>query len=188
MARIRSVHPGQWTDVNFVSCSPHARLLAIALRNEADDRGVFIWEPLQLKMRLLPADNVDVPSLLGELVEHNLVRQFPDQSGKVYGAIRNFRRWQRPDKPKVVYPLPTELEDYAGHSPKDRDQGGGSSRPVGDGSENLSPEVTGAEGGSRGGNGRAQARGASPPRKSRLEQALEPLKALENQELQNGKH
>ena len=33
MARIRSIFPNQWTDDGFVSCSPLARLLAIALRN-----------------------------------------------------------------------------------------------------------------------------------------------------------
>lgn len=147
MARIRSVHPGQWTDVNFVSCSPHARLLALALRNEADDRGVFVWEPLQLKMRVLPADNVDVAALLDELLKHNQVRKFADESSKEYGVIRNFRRWQRPEKPKVVYPLPTELISYVGRSPKDRIPDEDDRRQVADRSGNLSPE--GAEGGSR---------------------------------------
>jgi hypothetical protein len=122
-------------------------LLALALRNEADDRGVFVWEPLQIKMRVLPADNVDVASLLEELLKHNLVRKFADQSGKEFGAIRNFRRWQRPEKPKVVYWLPNELEDYMGHSPKDGRTSNGSRQPVDDGSRNSAPE--GAEGGSR---------------------------------------
>ena len=56
MPRIRSVHPGQWTDENFVSCRPTARLLALGLRNEADDQGIFEWKPLTLKMRLFAAD------------------------------------------------------------------------------------------------------------------------------------
>lgn len=151
MARIRSVHPGQWTDVKFVSCSPHARLLALALRNEADDRGVFVWEPLQLKMRLLPADNVDVSALLEELLTHNQVRKFSDESAKEYGVIRNFRRFQRPEKPKVVYPLPNDLEWYAGQSTKDGARDGPQSttsrRPVDDQSVNSAPE--GAGGGNR---------------------------------------
>ena len=57
MARIRSLHPGQWTDEAFVAVSPLARLLALGLRNEADDEGVFPWKPVTLRMRLLPADN-----------------------------------------------------------------------------------------------------------------------------------
>jgi hypothetical protein len=105
MARIRSVHPGQWTDENFVSCSPLARLLAIGLRNEADDNGVFQWRPLQLKMRLLPADNTDVSSLLAELVEARMVYQFAS-GGQSYGLIRNFVVYQRPKKPTYSYPTP----------------------------------------------------------------------------------
>ena len=31
MARIRSLHPGQWTDEAFVQCSAFARLLALGL-------------------------------------------------------------------------------------------------------------------------------------------------------------
>ncbi len=52
MARIRSIHPGQATDEDFVQCSPFARLLAIFVRNEADDHGVFKWKPVTLKMRI----------------------------------------------------------------------------------------------------------------------------------------
>ena len=118
MARIRSIHPGQWTDEDFVACSPMGRLLAIALRNVADDQGVFEWKPLGLKMQIFPGDNADVPALLGELSESNQIRVF-DVSGKKYGAIRNFRRWQRPEKPKAVHPLPDDLRSYVGLSATD---------------------------------------------------------------------
>ena len=89
MARIRSTFPGQWTDEEFVECQPLARLLILALRNEADDQGVFEWKPLGLKMRLMSADNVDVGELLAELEEHSHVKKFM-ANGKAYGAIRNF--------------------------------------------------------------------------------------------------
>ena len=115
MARIRSVHPGQWTDEDFVSCSPMARLLAIALRNVADDQGVFEWKPLGLKMQLFPGDAVDMPALLGELVATGQVRDF-EVSGKRFGAIHNFRKWQRPEKPKEVHPLPDDLRAFVGLS------------------------------------------------------------------------
>ncbi len=113
MARIRSVHPGQWTDDDFVTLSFPARLLAIGLRNEADDQGVFVWKPIQIKMKLFAADNVDVSSLLDELVAANQVCRF-DAGGKPFGAIRNFRRWQRPEKPKPGYGLPDGLREYVG--------------------------------------------------------------------------
>jgi hypothetical protein len=111
MARIRSTFPGQWTDEEFVECQPLARLLILALRNEADDQGVFEWKPLGLKMRLMPADNVDVGELLAELEEHSHVKKFT-ANGKAYGAIRNFVKYQRPKKPTKLHPLPVELHAW----------------------------------------------------------------------------
>lgn len=116
MARIRSLHPGQWTDEAFVSCSPEARLLALGLRNEADDQGVFEWKPLQIKMRLFPADNFDIRRLLDDLSATGQLRAF-EWAGKTYGAIRNFRKWQRPEKPKALHPLPDELREFVGLPP-----------------------------------------------------------------------
>lgn len=113
MARIRSLHPSQWTDEKFVSCSPLARLLTLGLRNEADDQGIFEWKPLVLRMRLFPADAVDIEALLQELVDNDQIKSFED-SGKLYGAIRNFLRYQRPKAAKAVYPLPDALKSYVG--------------------------------------------------------------------------
>lgn len=107
MARIRSVHPGQWTDERFVTCSPLARLLALGVRNEADDNGIFEWKPLTLKMRLFPADSCEVGELLHELEETDQVYRF-SVDGKEYGLIRNFTKYQRPKKPTFTYPTPTE--------------------------------------------------------------------------------
>lgn len=113
MARIRSVHPSQWTDEEFVACSFPARLLAIALRNEADDNGVFEWKPVGLKMKLMPADNVDVGALLEELVQSRQVLRF-EAGGKAYGAVRNFCRFQRPKKPKAVHPITDDVRKWVG--------------------------------------------------------------------------
>lgn len=113
MARIRSVHPGLFTDEAFVSCSPMARLLLIGLWTEADDQGVFEWKPLTLKMRLLPADNADAAELLDEVATNGIVQRF-EVDGKAYGAIRNFRKYQRPKKPNEVHPLPPEFRTYVG--------------------------------------------------------------------------
>ena len=93
--------------------SPHARLLTLAVRNEADDQGVFEWKPVTLKMRLMPNDNVDVAALLGEMEANNQVLRF-EHAGRHYGAIRNFRRYQRPKKPNSVHFLPEELRTYVG--------------------------------------------------------------------------
>lgn len=106
MARIRSVHPEQWTDDKFVTTSPLARLVAIGVRNEADDNGIFEWNPVKLKMRLLPADNCDMPDLLNELEQSEQIFKF-DIKGKAYGMVRNFQKYQKPKKPTFYHPIPT---------------------------------------------------------------------------------
>jgi len=107
MARIRSTFPEQWVDEEFVTGSPLARLLAIGVRNFADDNGVFEWKPLKLKMQILPADNCDMDELLQELLLTNQISRF-EVEGKTYGIIRNFTKFQKPKSPKGYYPLPPE--------------------------------------------------------------------------------
>lgn len=108
MPRIRSIHPEQWTDDKFVTCEPLARLLALGLRNEADDNGIFDWNPIKLKMRLLPADNCDVEALLERLQCTEQIFRFTDEdTGKTFGMIRNFQRYQKPKKPSFTRPVPT---------------------------------------------------------------------------------
>lgn len=118
MARIRSVHPSLFTDEAWVSCGPLARILYIGLWTDADDQGVFEWKPLQIKMRLLPGDNGDASEFLGELTAVGLVKPF-EFDGKRYGAIANFRKFQRPQKPNAIHPLPDSIAEYVGLSATD---------------------------------------------------------------------
>lgn len=132
MARIRSVHPGLFTDEAFVSASPLARLLWIGIWTECDDQGAFEWKPITLKMRLLPVDNADVPALLDELADLDMVRRYV-VDGRNYGVVRNFARFQRPKKPNSVFPIPDEFRTYLGSSvpssEPDDDEGGHGSPP-----------------------------------------------------------
>jgi hypothetical protein len=118
MARIRSLHPPLWTDAAFVSVQPLARLLAIGLWGECDDAGIFQWNPLQLKLRLLPADNCDPAALLMELTAANIIRTFAVGDAG-YGAVRNFGKFQSPKKPFSRHPLPDEFRTYLGLSDTD---------------------------------------------------------------------
>jgi hypothetical protein len=113
MARIRSVHPGLFTDEAFMSLSMEARVLIIGIWTEADDNGVFEWKPITLKARILPADNVDTVTLLAELARLDFVNRF-ENGASTYGAVRNFHKYQRPKKPKIKYVLPDELRTYVG--------------------------------------------------------------------------
>ncbi|MBF0858181.1 hypothetical protein HKD24_03005 [Gluconobacter sp. LMG 31484] len=113
MARIRSIHPGLWTDEAFATLSMAARVLIMGIWNHADDGGGFEWKPLTLKMRIFPADNVDVSALLEELSNSNIVLEY-DEDGKRFGAVRNFGKWQRAQKPDRFCPMPPEVREYAG--------------------------------------------------------------------------
>lgn len=115
MSRIRSIHPGLWTDEEFVTLSPMARLLLIGMWNECDDKGTFVWSPLQLKMRVLPADNVDAAALLGEIETAGFVMKY-EVGGKNYGAVRNFTKFQRPKKPNDIHPTTAQIRAFVGYS------------------------------------------------------------------------
>src|SRR5690606_16464465 len=113
VARIRSIHPGFFTDEDLVSVSMAARLCVIGLGVEADDKGIFEWKPLMLKMRLFPADNIDMNEVLSELEDANIVRKF-EIEGRHYGAIRNFRKFQKPKTPNDVHPSTPDIRKYVG--------------------------------------------------------------------------
>lgn len=115
MSRIRSVHPGLWTDEAFVSLSPFARLLFMGIWNECDDKGTFPWSPLTMKMRILPADNVDAAALMDEIEAAGQIRSYTID-GKKYGAVRNFAKFQRPKKPNDVHPATAEIRAFVGIS------------------------------------------------------------------------
>lgn len=111
MSRIRSIHPGLWTDEAFVSLSPMARLFLMGLWNECDDSGSFAWSPLGLKMKILPADNADANELLSEMISAGVIMRY-EICGKDYGAVRNFCQFQRPKKPNSTYPQTDEVRNW----------------------------------------------------------------------------
>lgn len=113
MARIRSIHPGIFTDEAYMSLSFPARELLKGLWCESDDRGVFEWKLRTIKARIIPADAVDMNELMAEMVEHNLICQF-EFDGKKYGAVRNFLRHQRPKAPKIMHPVTDEIVTFVG--------------------------------------------------------------------------
>jgi hypothetical protein len=115
MARIRSIHPGLFTDEAFMSLSLLARVVLPGLWTECDDQGVFAWKTQTLKARLLPGDNADMAAVLAELEAADFIRAF-SHGGRPFGAMRNFRKYQRPKRPSHVHTLPAELRAYVGLS------------------------------------------------------------------------
>ena len=106
MPGIRTIKPDFWTDDKILQVSIPARLFFIGLWNYADDNGVLEHKPLQLKARIFPLDNVDVQTLIEELVGAGLILLY-SVNGENYLQVRNFRKHQKIDRPrKSLLPLP----------------------------------------------------------------------------------
>lgn len=93
MAKIRGIKPEFWTDEDIVELSLPARLLFIGLWNLACDNGHVTDKPKQIKMRLLPADDVNVDKLLDELVTKGRIER---SDGTI--TVRNFAKHQKPHR------------------------------------------------------------------------------------------
>jgi len=113
MSRIRSIHPGLFTDEAYMSMSAYAKAAWPALWTECDDHGAFEWKPIVLKARLFPADNIDFTEILDELKRLGSVVEYA-AAGKKYGVVRNFGKFQRPKKPSYIHPVPDECLRIAG--------------------------------------------------------------------------
>lgn len=111
MPRIRSVHPGLFTDEAFVEVSEAAQIFYVGILTQCDDFGVFEWKPSQLRMRLRPTKDGAVEPLLEELAGVDMLARY-ECEGRHYGAVRNFCRYQRPKKPKSSAPLPAQYRTY----------------------------------------------------------------------------
>lgn len=111
MARIRSIHPGLFTDEAFAMLGADAQMLLIGLWTESDDQGIFEWKPMTLRMRLRPTKDGHVEPLLAEISAAGCVMKY-ELAGRQYGAIRNFRKFQRPKKPNAIHPITDDIRTY----------------------------------------------------------------------------
>ncbi|MBO6755452.1 MAG: hypothetical protein JJ902_03945 [Roseibium sp.] len=93
--------------------SDAARTMLFGLWCHAWDDGVFEWEPVELKVRVFPYNAVDIEGLLSELARLDVIKGF-EVGPRKYGAVRNFRKFQRPKKPNSSGVLPPEFGTYVG--------------------------------------------------------------------------
>lgn len=93
MPKIRGIKPELWTDESFVELSPYARLLWIGLWNYACDNGHIQDKSKQIKMRLLPTDDVNAADLLREIEKQGLIER---ADGWI--TIPNLSAHQKPHK------------------------------------------------------------------------------------------
>lgn len=93
MPKIRGVKPDYWTDEDVVELSIPARLLFIGLWNYACDNGHLQDKSKQIKMRILPGDDVNAAELLRELEVKGCIER---ANGWI--DIPNLTKHQKPDK------------------------------------------------------------------------------------------
>jgi len=93
VAKIRGFKPDIWTDEDFVEVSAFARLLWLGMWNYCCDNGHIQDRSKQIKMRVLPTDDVNCADLLRELADQGLIRR---ADGWI--TVPNLTKHQRPDK------------------------------------------------------------------------------------------
>lgn len=109
MARQRMLHPDFFTDPKVVRCSFPARLLFQGLWCLADREGRLEADPFALKLKLMPADNVDVSALLAELADARLIQRY-EVEGDPLIWLPGFAGRQRPHPKEVASVLPPPPE------------------------------------------------------------------------------
>lgn len=97
MARIRNVKPdffrhGEIYDLERRTGLP-VRLAWIGLWCQCDCAGRFRWKPRELKVEVLPYDDLDFAAVLGALAEGGFVEKYA-VGGRDYGQIPNFAKHQ----------------------------------------------------------------------------------------------
>lgn len=98
MARMRYIKPGFWTDGVMVRLSPFARLLYIGSWNFAMcELGHLPDDPFELKLQILPADQVDPAELVEELVAADRFDRVT-AGGRTYLRARRLPNHQKTDK------------------------------------------------------------------------------------------
>jgi hypothetical protein len=98
MARIRTIKPDFWSDGKVVGLSPEARLLFIGSWNFAlCDDGHLPDDPMGLKLKVLPADQVDGVVLLEELLAAGVVVRGATPDGRSYLHVPRLRDHQKVD-------------------------------------------------------------------------------------------
>ena len=85
MARIRTLKPEFWTDSVMVRLSPFARLLYIGTWTfSLCQQGHLADDPFGLKLKVLPADEVDPEALIEELVSTGRLLRKTTSDGRSY--------------------------------------------------------------------------------------------------------
>lgn len=117
MPRKRMIDPSIWTDEGMAEISPRQQLLYIGLFSNADDDGRLKGSPVAISLMLptlyagVSKDEIeaDVSSVCASM--RQLARY--DVDDRPYLEFKNFRQWQRIDRPTPsILPAPLEASSH----------------------------------------------------------------------------
>lgn len=110
MGRGRIISPDFWSDGNIVKLTFPARLFFIGMWNFAYcDKGHLPDDAADLKLKILPADQVNADDLLAELVDRGRVVRVVGPGGKTFLSIPTFGVHQKADDPRWTRKCPVCL-------------------------------------------------------------------------------
>lgn len=107
MPKIRGFKADLWTDESFVELSPFARLLWLGMWNYACDNGHLQDKSKQIKMRVLPTDEINCAELLREIEKQGLIERadgWITVPNLTHHQSPHKRWWVVCDKPGCEYP------------------------------------------------------------------------------------
>jgi hypothetical protein len=141
----------------------------------ADREGRFRWRPEELKLDVLPYDDVDFAVIMGELERHRFVVQYQVE-GELYGFIPTWSRHQRPNNKESKSRLPAPPESFSlaaqlqleipaviADPSRDHDAARKASSRVGQDGKSCSSKDRSDSGGSGTGSGTGSGKGSKPP-------------------------
>lgn len=112
MARARNIKPSFFTNDTLAEVDPLGRLLFQGLWCLADREGRLEDRPKRIKAELLPYDNCDVDSLLGELNRLGFILRY-SVNGNRFIQVVNFAKHQNPHVKEAASQIPAPDEHCA---------------------------------------------------------------------------
>ena len=111
MARVRLINPEFFLHEGIAACSPHARLLFIALWTQADRLGRIRWLPVRILGEAFPHEPaVKVNDLAAELEKAGALRLY-SVGDRLFGYLPGFCRWQKPHRNEAESRIPDPPEE-----------------------------------------------------------------------------
>lgn len=104
----RILRPEFFKSETLADLTPYARILFAGLWCLADREGQFAWRERQIKAEILPYDDVQINSLLEDLLVRNLLCKY-EVDKHYYGFIPKFLKHQTINKHEAASQLPMHM-------------------------------------------------------------------------------